>query len=215
MVARPAQDFREVVVAHSAESSRTAPSTETRSSIVVLRIPAQSPKFKPVGSVTRSSVGPRSRSNFGPIRINELRLREEAFLGEGHIRDREVIFRRKDGQIRTSLGSAELIEVNGEMCALSVIADITERKLAEEAISGFGRRLIEAQETERARIARELHDDINQRLAMVAVSLKMIKQELPNPEQKTSRHIEDACARVSDLEIDIQALSHRLHSSET
>lgn len=135
-------------------------------------------------------------------------------LGEGHIRDREVIFRRKDGQIRTSLGSAELIEVNGEMCALSVIADITERKLAEEAISGFGRRLIEAQETERARIARELHDDINQRLAMVAVSLKMIKQELPNPEQKTSRHIEDACARVSDLEIDIQALSHRLHSSK-
>jgi PAS domain S-box-containing protein len=135
-------------------------------------------------------------------------------LGNGNVRDREVIFRRKDGQIRTSLGSAELIEVNGEICALSVIADITERKLAEEAISGFGRRLIEAQETERTRIARELHDDINQRLAMVAIGLKMLKQDLPDSDQETSRRIEEASAQVSDLEIDIQALSHRLHSSK-
>ena len=96
---------------------------------------------------------------------------------EGNVRNLEVAIRRKDGRIRTSLGSAELIEVNGEPCALSVIADITERKLAEEAISTFSRRLIEAQETERTRIARELHDDINQRLAMVAVSLKTLKQE--------------------------------------
>jgi PAS domain S-box-containing protein len=148
-------------------------------------------------------VDPDQRTTF----MSELREK-------GNIRDLEVKFRRKDGQIRTSLGSAEMIEVNGELCALSVIADVTERKLAEEAISGFGRRLIEAQETERTRIARELHDDINQRLAMVAVSLKMLKQGLPNSDQKTSRGIEEACAQVSDLEMDIQTLSHRLHSSK-
>jgi signal transduction histidine kinase len=91
---------------------------------------------------------------------------------------------------------------------------VTDRKLAEEAISGFSRRLIEAQETERTRIARELHDDINQRLAMVAVGLKMLKQDLPDSDQKTSRRIEDATALVSELESDIQALSHRLHSSK-
>jgi PAS domain S-box-containing protein len=44
-------------------------------------------------------------------------------LTKGNIRDLEVALRRKDGQIRTSLGSAELIEVHGEVCALSVIAD--------------------------------------------------------------------------------------------
>ncbi len=141
-----------------------------------------------------------------------------AFIRELHekknVRDREIPFRRKDGQIRTSLGSAELIEVNGESCALSVIADITERKLAEEAISSFSRRLIEAQETERTRIARELHDDINQRLAMVEVSLKVLKQDLPDSEQKTSRRIEETCAQLSELESDIQALSHRLHPSK-
>jgi PAS domain S-box-containing protein len=135
-------------------------------------------------------------------------------LAEGKVKDLEVAFHRKDGQIRTALGSAELIEVSGEVCALSVIADVTDRKLAEEAISGFSRRLIEAQETERTRIARELHDDINQRLAMVAVGLQMLKQDLPDSDQKTSRGIEDATALVSELESDIQALSHRLHSSK-
>jgi PAS domain S-box-containing protein len=133
---------------------------------------------------------------------------------EGNVRNLEVAIRRKDGRIRTSLGSAELIEVNGEPCALSVIADITERKLAEEAISTFSRRLIEAQETERTRIARELHDDINQRLAMVAVSLKTLKQSLPLSEQKTSRRLDETCEQVSELENDIQALSHRLHPSK-
>jgi PAS domain S-box-containing protein len=135
-------------------------------------------------------------------------------LTKGSVRDLEVALRRKDGEIRTSLGSAELIDVDGEVCALSVIADVTDRKIAEEAISGFGRRLIEAQETERTRIARELHDDINQRLAMVAVGLQMLKQDLPDSDQKTSRRIEDATAQVSELESDIQALSHRLHSSK-
>jgi PAS domain S-box-containing protein len=135
-------------------------------------------------------------------------------LENGNVRNLEVRYRRKDGQIRTSLGSAELIEVHGERCALSVIADITERKQAEEAMSGFSRRLIEAQETERTRIARELHDDINQRLAMVAVSLKTLKQRLPDSDVKAKQDAEVTCERVSELESDVQALSHRLHSSK-
>ena len=134
-------------------------------------------------------------------------------LTTGSARDLEVRLRRKDGQLRTTLGSAELIDVNGEPCVLSVIADVTERKQAEEAMSGFSRRLIEAQEAERTRIARELHDDINQRLAMVAVSLKTLKQDLPNSEVNARRGIDAACERVSALENDVQALSHRLHSS--
>jgi len=135
-------------------------------------------------------------------------------LANGRVRDLEVRLRKKDGQIRTTLGSAEMIEVNGEPCALSVIADITERKQAEEAMSGFSRRLIEAQETERTRIARELHDDINQRLAMVAISLKTAKQGLPTAVEKATRIIEETGERVSELERDVQALSHQLHSSK-
>jgi PAS domain S-box-containing protein len=138
----------------------------------------------------------------------------QQLLEKGNVRDFEVRFRRKDGQIRTGLGSAELIEVEGESCALSVIADITERKQAEEVIAGFSGKLIDAQEAERTRIARELHDDINQRLAMVAVNLKTLKQDLPGLDVKMSRRFQEACEQVAGLENDIQALSHRLHSSK-
>jgi len=135
-------------------------------------------------------------------------------LAEGNARGLEVLIRRKDGQVRTTLGSAEMIEVNGEPCVLSVIADITERKHAEEAISGFSRRLIEAQEAERTRIARELHDDINQRLALVAVSLRTMQEDLTDAQGTIGRSIEGTCAEVLKLERDIQALSHQLHSSQ-
>ena len=141
-----------------------------------------------------------------------LALREQ-LLATGNVRDLEFKVRRKDGQVLTALGSAELIEVNGEPCALSVAADISERKMAEEALAGVSRQLIEAQEAERTRIARELHDDINQRLAMLAINLKTVKEDLSFSETKTSRRIEEACTQVSGLENDIQALSHRLHSS--
>src|SRR5262249_54840558 len=48
------------------------------------------------------------------------------------VRNFEVAFRTKGGQARTGLGSAELIEVSGELCSLAVVADITELKQAEE-----------------------------------------------------------------------------------
>src|SRR5262245_16569159 len=60
------------------------------------------------------------------------------------------------------------------------VQDITERKLAEEALSSVNRRLIEAQESERARIARDLHDDIGQRLALLAVALQQMKGLQPD-----------------------------------
>ena len=138
---------------------------------------------------------------------------QEQLLATGSVRDLEFRVRTKDGRVITALGSAELIEVNGEPCALSVAADISERKKAEEALAGVGRKLIEAQEAERTRIARELHDDINQRVAMLAINLKTVKANLSVSETGTSRRIEEACTQVLGLENDIQALSHGLHSS--
>jgi PAS domain S-box-containing protein len=131
----------------------------------------------------------------------------------GHVRDLEFRVRRKDGERITVLGSAEVIDVDGEPCALSVAADITERKLAEEALAGVGRKLIEAQEAERTHIARELHDDINQRIALLALNLHMLRKALPPSEITTSKGIDDAYKEVASLGADIQALFHRLHSS--
>jgi PAS domain S-box-containing protein len=135
-------------------------------------------------------------------------------LANGSVRDLEVRIRRKDGEIRTLLLSAEVIRVGGEHCTLSVAADITERKKAEEALSTVNRRLIEAQEEERTRIARELHDDINQRLALLAVELSVLGNDIPASETSTRQRVEQVNEEVADLGRDVQSLSHRLHSSK-
>ena len=97
---------------------------------------------------------------------------------------------------------------------LGLAFDITERKQAGEALSSVNRRLIEAHEEERTWIARELHDDINQRIALLAVKLEGLKQDLPASNGRMSRRVKEVQEHVSDLGIDIQALSRRLHSSK-
>jgi PAS domain S-box-containing protein len=134
-------------------------------------------------------------------------------LAEGNVRDLEVRIRRKDGLIRTTLGSAELIEVNGIPCTLSVIADVTERKRAEEALASLSGRLIEAQDDERKRIAREIHDDYNQRVAMLAIDLEQLAENVEDPSGETSLKVHELFDRLSQLGADLHSLSHRLHSS--
>jgi PAS domain S-box-containing protein len=91
--------------------------------------------------------------------------------------------------------------------------DITDRKLAEEALATVGRRLIEAHEEERTWIARELHDDIVQRVTFVALELVRSEQRVADVTTGVHDDIRQAINSLSDLGKDIQALSHRLHSS--
>jgi PAS domain S-box-containing protein len=91
-----------------------------------------------------------------------------------------------------------------------ILQDITDGKRAEEALSGMTRKLIAAQEQERARIGRELHDDINQRLALLAVELEQLQG---NPSEVQSRS-QDLRKQLAELSNDVQALSHDLHSSK-
>jgi PAS domain S-box-containing protein len=92
--------------------------------------------------------------------------------------------------------------------------DVTERRMAEEALSTVSRKLIEAHEEERTWIARELHDDVNQRLALLAVNMDVLNQQLPNAAAEAKVHAADIKHQVKELGVDVQALSHRLHSSK-
>ena len=132
----------------------------------------------------------------------------------GSVRNLEVCLRRKEGETRTALVSGELIEVGGEPCVVSVAADITERKRAEEVLSTVSRRLIEAQEEERTRLARELHDDISQRLALLALKLQVLQESPPASVDEIRHAITEASKETEGLGTDVQALSHRLHSSK-
>ena len=89
----------------------------------------------------------------------------------GAVRDLEMITHCSDGSAKTVLVNAELIELGGRRCIVSLIQDITERKQAEvrerQAKDDFTRKLIASQEAERSRLAGELHDSLGQNLILI------------------------------------------------
>jgi PAS domain S-box-containing protein len=91
--------------------------------------------------------------------------------------------------------------------------DVTERRQAEEALSSMTRRLIEAQEQERARIGRELHDDISQRLALLAIELSQLRDMSDCPSE-VRHHLQELRQTTSDISAAVHTLSHDLHSSK-
>jgi PAS domain S-box-containing protein len=92
--------------------------------------------------------------------------------------------------------------------------DVTERKLAEDVLHSVSSRLIEAQEDERTRIARELHDDFSQRMALLAVELDRLKQDIPVHNGDALHRMDTLKKHTLEIGSDIQALSHELHSSK-
>jgi signal transduction histidine kinase len=94
--------------------------------------------------------------------------------------------------------------------ASKILRDITDSKRARAALASAKTRLADAQQEERARIARELHDDISQRLALLSMRLDALAKAAPVwPDGR--RDVEEMRDAVSDLARDVQALSHRLH----
>src|SRR4029079_2168508 len=93
---------------------------------------------------------------------------------------------------------------------LGAAMDITERKKAERALRELSRRLIRAHEEERARLARDLHDDVTQRLARLAIDAGQIDGGVDVARVAGIRSIRDGLVSLSE---DIHALSYRLHPS--
>ena len=119
-----------------------------------------------------------------------------------------------DGSVHWIAGRAQVIrDESGEpVRMLGVNIDITEGKRAEEALLGMTRKLVEAQEQERATIARELHDDITQRVALLAMELEQIPEHCQTPTQLRNR-AHELSNRAKEISSDIQSLSRELHSS--
>jgi PAS domain S-box-containing protein len=123
--------------------------------------------------------------------------------------------RRQDGEYRWVLDKGvPRFDPDGTFAGyIGSCIDITDRKLAEETMSTIGRRLIEAHEEERTWIGRELHDDINQRLALLAAELDRWGQRIP-PADEFIAQVLSAQRRITQIAKDVQGLSHRLHSSK-
>jgi PAS domain S-box-containing protein len=124
--------------------------------------------------------------------------------------------RRYDGEYRwvLNIGVPRLNPDGSFDGYIGSCIDVTERKQAEEALARIGHRLIEAHEEERAWIARELHDDFNQRIAMLTIDLERWDKQRPDSAVEFHDRVGHVRQRLLDMAKDIHALSHRLHSSK-
>jgi PAS domain S-box-containing protein len=127
---------------------------------------------------------------------------------------KEYRLRRRDGVYRWMLDIAAP-RVNGDGSFAGFVGsavDITDQKIAQEALEKIGGKLIEAQEEERSRIARELHDDICQRLAILSMELEQANRASNG--SGGSLKLEEIRRHCAEIAVDVQALSHKLHSSK-
>ena len=123
---------------------------------------------------------------------------------------RELQMRRKDGSpVWVLFNAAALNSEHNLPIVQSTMIDISGWKRAEEALLCMTRKLVEAQEQERARIGRELHDDINQRLAVLSVEL----ERLADSRSEVHSDVQDLRKELSQISADVHAIAHDLHSS--
>jgi PAS domain S-box-containing protein len=133
-------------------------------------------------------------------------------VGQGSVRNMEALVGRKSGEPLIVLLSAEVVEFDGQPCVLTVAEDISERKQAELERTELSRRLMTAQEAERRRIARELHDGIGQSLALLGIQMQRAGQPAVSGKRKFG--VAELCAKVKEIGNQVSRLSHQLHSSE-
>lgn len=97
---------------------------------------------------------------------------------------------------------------------LVTLEDITRRRQAEEELRYLGGRLISAQEEERSRIARELHDDLNQRMALLSIEMEQLGQKIPRKQQHLRSGLQALWMRVQEISGEIHRLSYQLHPAK-
>jgi PAS domain S-box-containing protein len=127
----------------------------------------------------------------------------------------EYRLQRYDGEYRWLLDSGvPRFNADGSFAGyIGSAIDVTDRKAAEEALSMVGRRLIEAHDEERAWLAREIHEDISQRLCALTLILRQLSDGKQTSVLEIRKGIKKSIQLAFDLGIDMHALSRRLYSS--
>ncbi len=144
----------------------------------------------------------------------QFRENDEAALSVGHPIEVTEDSIGPDGEPCTWLAYKFPFEdTSGQIFVGGIGIDITERKKARESLQTLTGRLIHAQEEERARISRELHDDFSQRLALLGIGLGQLWKKLPMGATEARESVLEMLKGTKELSSDLHTLSHELHSS--
>jgi PAS domain S-box-containing protein len=123
--------------------------------------------------------------------------------------------RRKDGTlIDVELHGIRVFSGDTFVGAFAIYQDITERRRSEEKLQALRNRLTRTQEEERSRIARDLHDDIGQRLAVLTIDLEQMKLASAQAGSALARELETLVRTAGEITSDVHNVSRRLHPSQ-
>jgi PAS domain S-box-containing protein len=139
----------------------------------------------------------------------------------------DVVGLRKDGtEFPAEISLSQVATGEGSL-AVAFLTDITERKrndavlrrseaearASQQQLRELTTRVLNAQEEERRRVSRELHDDLNQQLATLAIELGSIEATLPESERKTHERLRSLEKRVNGLSDNVRRTAYQLHPS--
>jgi PAS domain S-box-containing protein len=170
-----------------------------------------------LGYTKEELVGKAVSIIYAPESHSKMRDLLEKWRNTGRLESEEIVVLTRDGERRVVLVNAgSVMDAEGNLLhSTTVHVDITERKRAEEAVSTVNQRLIEAQEKERTRIARELHDDFSQRMALLQIRLEQLGQGNTAGFSSNARQQLDSISEIaSEISSNIHDLSHQLHPSK-
>lgn len=152
----------------------------------------------------------------------------ETARADGRAGDVELRLRRRDGKlVDVSLSMALIRDERQNYYYRSIWRDVTDRKRAEDALRrkqaelersqaelrSLAGRLLTAQDDERRRISRELHDDVNQRLAMLTLDVESLQAGVPRSPRATAERLGAIRDRLVELSDDVHGLAYGLHPS--
>ena len=167
------------------------------------------------GSDSNAGYGDSWTTYVHPDDLRNLQDRMSQGLKNQQAFSREYRLRRSDGVYRWMFDVTSP-RVNGDGSFGGFIGsavDVTDQKLAQQALEKLGGQLIEAQEKERARIARDLHDDICQRLALLSMEIVQANRAVSESPAGAKKRLQEIGQHCSEIAGDVQSLSHQLHSS--
>ena len=126
---------------------------------------------------------------------------------------RDVFGLKRDGTEFPAEASISKLTIGEETTFTVIVRDITERRQTEHQLRSLTTQLITAQEEERRRISRELHDDINQRLALLVVEMGRLETNFPVPFSAARQDFQSLAQRLAAISDDVRRIAYLFHPS--